>query len=169
MAFDRVGIHDHLLNAQVAKGGFVNIPLVVQGHADLVDNLVAAPLADHGAHQSRFVAVHIMLAQDFLHCLDTGQDAGLVGRGAVLPQQVFEHIGGDDGVALDQLHQVFAYDQTGELGVNLFIQRRHFRYHGSLPKNKIADTGYWVLRPPFMMWAFNIQYLLPNIRSQNRW
>jgi hypothetical protein len=42
-------------------------------------------------------------------------DAGFIGSGAVLAQQIFEHVGGNDGVALDLFDQVFAHDKAGKV------------------------------------------------------
>ena len=96
--------------AEVGKGRLIDIALVVEGDADLVDHLVAATLADQRADQPGLVAVDVVLAQD-LH--DGGHarfDAGLVGSGAILAEEVFEHVGGNNSVALDELDQVFADD-----------------------------------------------------------
>ena len=61
-----------------------------------------------------FVAVDIMLAQDLLDRLDAGLDGGLIAGGAVLAQQVFQHVGGHDGVALDRLDQILADNESRE-------------------------------------------------------
>jgi hypothetical protein len=125
MAFDRVGIDQHLLDAQVGECRLVHIAPVVERHAHFVDHLVAAPLADSGAHQASLAAMHVVLAQDFPHRLHAGLNAGFIGGSAVLAQQILQHVGRHDGVATHQLDQVLAYDQAGEVLIDFLIEEVH--------------------------------------------
>ena len=130
VALDGIDIHQYLLDAQVGKGGLVGIPLFVQVHTDLVNDLVPPALADGGADQTGFAAVDVMLAQNLLDRLHPGLDTGLVRSGTVLAQEVFEDIGGDDGVALDQLDEVFAHHHTWKLVVDFLVELVHLVFLG---------------------------------------
>jgi len=81
---------------------------VIEVDADLVDDLVPPLFPDIGPDQAGLVAMDVMLAKDLLDGVDPGLNGGLVMGGAVLPQQVFEHVGGDDGIAFDGLDEVLS-------------------------------------------------------------
>ena len=125
MGLDRARVDQHLLDAKVGEFRLIDIRLVVQRHADLVDDLVAPLLLDVGADQPRLVAMDIMLAQDLLDRLDAGLDGRLVAGGAILAQQIFQHVGGHDGVALDRLDEVLADHQAREVAVDFPVQLVH--------------------------------------------
>jgi hypothetical protein len=42
-----------------------------------------------------------------------------------LAQQVFEDVGGNDGIALDGLDEILADNKTGEMGVDFLVQGSH--------------------------------------------
>ena len=71
------------------------------------------------------VAMHIVLAQDLLDRLDAGLDGRLIAGGAILSQQVFQHIGGNDGVALDRLDQILADNESREVCVDFLVKFVH--------------------------------------------
>ena len=82
-------------------------------------------LLDGGAHQPRLVAMHIMLAQDFAHRVDARLNGGLVVGCAILAEQVLQHVGGHDGVALHHLDKVLANHQPSEVLIDLVVQLAH--------------------------------------------
>jgi len=66
-----------------------------------------------------------MLAQHFLHRVDAGLNGFLVAAGAILAEQIFQHVGRHDGVALDRLDEVFAHDESGEVSVDFLVEFVH--------------------------------------------
>ena len=70
MFLDRVRRDDDLLDAQVRERRLVHVVLVVQGDADLIDDLVPPFFADQRADKAGFVAMDIMLGQDAFDRLD---------------------------------------------------------------------------------------------------
>ena len=52
------------LDAQVAEQRLVNVPLLVERHRHLVDDLQAAPLPDRGLHLLGFVGSDVVLGED---------------------------------------------------------------------------------------------------------
>ena len=69
--------------------------------------------------------MHVVLAQDLPDRVDARLNRGLVVRGAVLPEQVLQHVSGNDRVTLDRLHQVLADDQAREVLVDLVVKLTH--------------------------------------------
>ena len=70
----------------------VGIRFLIQGHADLVDHLVAPFFLDIRAHQPGLVPVDIVLGQNLLDRFNPGLNRGLVVGGAVLAEQVLQHV-----------------------------------------------------------------------------
>ncbi|MNE51679.1 hypothetical protein D3C80_1463160 [compost metagenome] len=110
MCLHRAGVDQHLFYPEVSKLSLVHIVFVVERNADPVDDLVTPLLLDDRTYQPRFVAMHIVLAQDFLNRLDTGLNRRLIIRCAVLAQQVLQYIRRHDGVALNSFDQILAND-----------------------------------------------------------
>lgn len=125
VSLHRGRVDDHLLDAEVCELGLVGVRLVVQRHADAVDDFVPSLFPDRRAHQPGFVAVHIVLAQDLAHRVDAGLDRRLVAGGAVLAQKVFQNVGRNDRVAFDRLDQVLANHQAGKVLIDLVVERAH--------------------------------------------
>ena len=125
MLLDGARVDKNLLDSQIRKLGFVDILLVVQINTDLVDDLVAPFFLDVRSDQACLVTVHVMLAQDLPDRFDAGLNGRLVVGGAILAQQVFEDVGGNDGIALDGLDEILADDKTGEMGVDFLVQGSH--------------------------------------------
>jgi len=123
--FHRTGVDQYLFDAKVGELGLIDVIFVVERHADAVDHLVPALFLDRRTYQARFVAVHVVLAQDLPDRINAGLDGGLVIGRAVLPQQVLQHIGGHDGIALDGFYQILAHHQAGEMLVDLVIKLGH--------------------------------------------
>ena len=101
VCLDRRGLDDHALDAEVGELGLVDVGLLVECGRDLVDDPVPPTLADRGLDQLGLVPVHIVLGQDLAHGVDAGPNGGLVVGRCVLPEQVFQDVRRDDGVALD--------------------------------------------------------------------
>ena len=96
--------------------------LFVERNGELVDHLVAAPIFDRGFHQLRLVPVHVVLGQDAAYGFEAVFDLiGVVG-GAVLAEQVLEHVGGHHRVLLELGGEVFAHHQAREVLKDLLIQ-----------------------------------------------
>jgi hypothetical protein len=64
MAFDGIGVYQHLFDPQIAEGRLINIALFVEIDAHLIDHLVPPTLTDHGTHQARLVPMHIVARQN---------------------------------------------------------------------------------------------------------
>ena len=66
-----------------------------------------------------------MLGKDLLDRLDTGLNGRLIAGGAILAQQVFQHVGGNDGVALDRLDEILADNKSREVCVDFLVKFVH--------------------------------------------
>ena len=66
--------------------------------------------------------MHVVVGQDLAHGVDACLDSGLVVGGRVLAEQVLQHVGRHDGIALDGPDQVLAHDDTWEEPVDLAVQ-----------------------------------------------
>ena len=64
----------------------------------------------------------VVVGEDLADGVDARLDGGLVVGGRVLAEQVLQHVGRHDGVALDGLDQVLAHDDTGEELVDLAVE-----------------------------------------------
>ena len=135
MGLDRGGFDENLFESEVGEPGFVHVVFVVEGDGDLVDDLVAPAFADRRFHQLGLVAVDVVVGQDLPDGSDAGCDGGFVVGGGVLTEQVLQHVGGHDGVALDRLDEVLANDHPGEVFVDLAVQRR---LHGCCDRGRIV-------------------------------
>ena len=60
---DRVRRNQHLADAKIGKTRLVDIFPVIQGNADLIDDLMASFFPDDGTDQTRFIAVNIVFPQ----------------------------------------------------------------------------------------------------------
>ena len=116
------GLDEHALDAEVGELGLVDVGLVVERGRDLVDDPVPPALADRGLHQLGLVPVDVVVGEDLAHGVDARLDGGLVVGGRVLAEQVLQHVGRHDGVALDGLDQVLAHDDAREEPVDLAVQ-----------------------------------------------
>ena len=67
--------------------------------------------------------MNVMFGQDFLNGFQPGLDDLVVIGGAVLAEEVFQHIRRDDRVLLQPLGQVFAHNQAGEVLDDFLVQR----------------------------------------------
>ena len=110
------------LDAQVAEQRLVHVPLLVERHRHLVDDLQAAPLPDRGLHLLGFVGPDVVLGQDLLDRPQPVLDHRLVVRGAVAAQQIFQDVDRHVRTFLDQLGQVLANDLAGEVPVQEIVQ-----------------------------------------------
>ena len=102
------------LDAQVAEQRLVDVPLLVERHRHLVDDLEAAPLPDRGLDLLGLVGPDVVLGQDLLDRAQALLDHRLVVRGAVAPEQILQDVDRDVRPFLDQLGQVLANDLAGE-------------------------------------------------------
>ena len=128
----RVGAHEHLGDAQVLEARLVGVAFLVERDRDLVDDALVLRLLDVAADGPGLGALHVVLGQDAAHALDARLDLFLVVCGAVLPQQVLEHIAGHGGVALHELHEVLAHHVAREHVVEFSVQFVHVLYFHSL-------------------------------------
>ena len=99
------------LDAQVAEQRFVDVPLLVERHRHLVDDLEAAPLADRGLDLLGFVGPDVVLGQNLLDGVagPPGSPSSSL-EAQYVPEQVFQDVDGDVRPFLDQLGQVLADD-----------------------------------------------------------
>ena len=112
------------LDAQVAEQRLVNVPLFVERHRHLVDDLEAAPLPDRGLHLLGFVGPDVVLGQNLFDGVQPVLDHGLVVRGAVTPQQILQDVDRHVRTFLDQLGQVLANDLARKVPVQEIVQAR---------------------------------------------
>jgi hypothetical protein len=63
-----------------------------------------------------------MLGKNLFDRLDTGLDGRLIAGCAVLSQQIFQHVGGNDGVALDRLDEILADNESREVCVDFLVK-----------------------------------------------
>jgi len=71
--------------------------------------------------------------EDVLHGFDAGFDGILIAGGAVLTQQIFQNVGGNQGIAANAFGEVFSYHQAGEEVLYFFLQVHAFLpYHLTL-------------------------------------
>ena len=101
-------------DVEVHEGGLVDVALLVQGDGDLVDDLVAAPLADQRLDLLPLVRADVVIGQNLLDLLEPLGDAGLVAGWAVAAEQVFEDEGGHVRPLLDDLGEVLADHLAGK-------------------------------------------------------
>ena len=90
------------VRAQVGELRLVLVRLVVEDHVDLVDDLVASRRADLVLDHLRIGAVDVVVLDHVADLVHPAVDDLLVVDGAVLAEQVLEHIGRHRVVALDQ-------------------------------------------------------------------
>ena len=121
VVLDRFAVDSHSLDRQIVEHGLISIVLFIQRDGYSVDDLISTLFSDRGLDQLRFIAVNVVFAQDFFDGFDACFNRRLVVSGAVLAQQVFQHVCGHYGIALDCLDEVFTHDKAGEVGVNLGI------------------------------------------------
>ena len=114
MGLDGRRLDEDLLDAEVGELGLVDVVLVVERDRDLVDDLVAALLADGRLDQLGLVPVDVVVGEDLANGVDAGLDGRLVVGGGVLAEQVLQDVRRHDRVALDGLDQVLAHDHAGE-------------------------------------------------------
>ena len=121
-AFD-VGVLDrNLLDSKVGELHLVEARLLVERDGELVDHLVATSIFDRGFDQFRLVSVHVVLSQDAAYRFEAVFDLIGVVSGAVLAEQVLEHVGGHHRVLLELGGEVFAHHQAREVLKDLLIQ-----------------------------------------------
>jgi hypothetical protein len=65
--------------------------------------------------------MNIVFGKDLFYGIDAGLDGGFIAGGAILSQQVFQYIGGNDGVALDRFDKVLANRESGEMRVDFLV------------------------------------------------
>ena len=122
VALDEVNVDRNLLEPEVGELHLVEAALFVELHGELVDHLVGAALLDRGFHQFRLVAVHVVLGEDPPHRLQAFADQAWIVSGAVLTEQVLEHVGGHHRVLLELGGEVLAHHQPREVLQDLLIQ-----------------------------------------------
>ena len=108
--------------AEVAEQRLVDVALLVERHAHLVDDLETAALADRGLHLLRLVGTNVVLGEDLLDRRQALLDHGLVVRGAVGPEQILQDVDWHVRAFLDQLGQVLANDLAGEMPVQQVVE-----------------------------------------------
>ena len=140
----RVGTDLDAGDAEVGELGLVDVLALIERDGDLVDDAVPPLLTDAGLDQPVLTAVDVVVAEDGAHLFDAGANGRLVIGGRVLPQEVLQHVGGHDGIALNGLDEVFSDDDAGEGGCDLTVQLRR-RVGGR------ALTGAWCLHRSGLM------------------
>ena len=102
-----VGVHNAIRHwdagqAQVGELRLVLVRLVVEDHVDLVDDLVASRRTDLVFDHLRIGAVDVVVFDHVANLVHPAVDDLVVVDGAVLAEQILEHIGRHRVVALDQ-------------------------------------------------------------------
>ncbi len=69
----------------------------------------------------------VVVGKDLPDGVDARLDGGFVIGGGVLTEQILQDVRRHDRVALDRLDQVLAYDDAGEMLVDLAVERRRCR------------------------------------------
>ena len=82
------------LDAEVAEQGLVNVPLLVERHRHLVDDLEAAALADRGLDLLGFVGTDVVLGQNLLDGRSPSSITISIVRRTIAPKQVLQDIDG---------------------------------------------------------------------------
>lgn len=109
-------------DAEVAELRLVDVALLVERHAHLVDDLETAALADRRFHLLRLVGTHVVLGEDLFDRAEAVFDNGLVVRRAVGSEQIFQDVDWHVGAFLDQLGQVLANDLAREVPVQQVVE-----------------------------------------------
>ncbi len=134
---DRDVVDDDALDLEVLELCLVDVVLLVERDGDLVDHAVAALAADLRLHEHVLVAVDVVGREDLPNAVDPGLDRCLVIRCGVLAQQVLQDVGRHHSVAPDRLDEVLADDGTGEVLVDLVVERGLRRgWHRSLQQRR---------------------------------
>ncbi len=95
---------------------------VDQADLHLVDEGVPAVLLDLALRLGTLVRADVVVGQGVVDHLQPHLDRHLVGRGAVLPEQVLQHEHRNVRADLDLPHQVLADDLAGEDAVDLVVK-----------------------------------------------
>ena len=109
-------------DAEVAELRLVDVALLVERHAHLVDDLETASLADRRFHLLGLVGPHVVLGEDLFDRAEAVFDNGLVVRRAVGSEQIFQDVDRHVGAFLDQLGQVLANDLAREVPVQQVVE-----------------------------------------------
>ena len=128
---DEIVGHRHFLEAEIGELSFIESASVIQFDRELVNDLMAALFLDGGLDQLRLIPMHIVLGQNALDRFQAGLDRLRIVGGAMLAQQIFQHVGRHDGVLLQSFGQVLAHDQAGKMQQYLLIQRAQLAWRGN--------------------------------------
>src|ERR1700683_1773916 len=90
--FDVIRINLDFFQAEVGEVGFINTRFVIQLNSNFINDLVPSLFLDGGLDEFTLVAMDEVLHQDVLHRLDSALDRSFIIRGAVLPQQILQHV-----------------------------------------------------------------------------
>jgi hypothetical protein len=111
-------------HTEVGEQRFVNIPPLVEGNGDLINDLQTTAFSDDGFDLLRLIWTHVVLGQDAFYRLQTLLDDFLIVGSAVCAQEVLQHVHGHIGAFLDQLGQVFAYHSPGKMLIQQVVKAR---------------------------------------------
>ena len=81
------------------------------------------------------IPVDVMLCQDLFNGFDTGFYGGLIAGSAVLSQQIFQYVRGNDGITLDGLHKILADNESLEVCIDFLVKFVH-RLQSSKSQNR---------------------------------
>ena len=87
--------------------------------------------------------MNVVLLQDAQNSFNARCNLGFIGNRAVLRQQVFQHVAGNNGVAFDLADQILPDDQMLHEARQLLIQRTHLDFgfvrHHSKSKSEVKE------------------------------
>ena len=115
-------LDDGVPHTHVDQLGPEAVGLGVKPHLDLVNDAVPAPLAGDGLDLLAFVGPDVVAAEGLPDVLQAPRHDLRIGRGAILAQQVLQHVDGHVEAGLRLVYQVFADDTTGKSTGQLLIQ-----------------------------------------------
>ena len=110
--------------AEVGKGGVVLVAPLVEGDGHLVYHPVLAVFADDAFYAFRFRTVHIIVPDYLLDFLQSIVDDFLVIAGAILSQQILQHVGGHRQSAFHEESQVLPH-HLADKGIQYLLLQFH--------------------------------------------
>ena len=125
MRLHRAAIYSDLFDAEVVKGCLVAIRLFVQGNTDLINNLMTPFFLNRRLDQSCLAADHIVLTQNIFDGLNTSLNGSLIICRTVLAQEVLQHVGRNDRVALNRFDEILADHVPREMLIDFGVEITH--------------------------------------------
>ncbi len=122
-----IGTDRNTCQAEVGKSSLILVILFVEHHGHLVDNAVLAVLAYQPLDRLCLGTVNIVVLDDLFHLFQALADDILIIAGAILSQEVFQHIGRNRKTSLYEESQILSYHLAYE-GIHYFLLQIHMRY-----------------------------------------